>query len=110
MTPIISPWVVYIIGVADKIQPFLFLTWFLGICLSLFLAICCFNDEDYIKWLKYCIIFDIAVWLLFIFTPDRTTCIAMLATFFVTPDNIQLVQGNVVDFVWQLTEAIASVK
>ena len=34
----------------------------------------------------------------------------MLALQYVTPDNIQAVQGNIVDFVGQIAEAVKNVK
>lgn len=42
--------------------------------------------------------------------PDKETCLAMLAVYYITPDNIQTVQGNIVDFVEQLANAVKGVK
>lgn len=38
--------------------------------------------------------------------PDKSTCLTMLALYYVTPDNIMAVQGNIVDFVGKLAEAV----
>lgn len=40
--------------------------------------------------------------------PDRNTCLTMLVLYYVTPNNIMAVQGNIVDFVEKLAEAINS--
>ena len=59
-----------------------------------------------VKWFKLSFIIFCVSSLLFLFLPDRETVLAMLVTSYVTPDNIQAVQGNIVDFVSQIVNAV----
>lgn len=59
-----------------------------------------------VKWFKLSFIIFCVSSLLFMFLPDRETILAMLAASYVTPDNIQAVQGNIVDFVSQIVNAV----
>jgi hypothetical protein len=45
-----------------------------------------------------------------IFIPSKDTLLAMLAMQYITPDNIQMVQGNIVEFIKQISEAVQNGK
>lgn len=58
------------------------------------------------KWMKRGLIGLGLGFIIIFFIPDKDTCLTMLALYYVTPDNIMTVQGNIVDFVGKLAEAI----
>lgn len=58
------------------------------------------------KWIKRGLIGLGLGFIIISFIPDKDTCLTMLALYYVTPDNIMTVQGNIVDFVRKLAEAI----
>lgn len=58
------------------------------------------------KWIKRGLIGLGLGFIIISFIPDKDTCLTMLALYYVTPDNIMTVQGNIVDFVGKLAEAI----
>lgn len=58
------------------------------------------------KWIKRGLIGLGLGFIIILFIPDKDTCLTMLALYYVTPDNIMTVQGNIVDFVEKLAEAI----
>ncbi len=58
------------------------------------------------KWIKRGLIGLGLGFIIVLFIPDKVTCLTMLALYYVTPDNIMAVQGNIVDFVEKLTGAI----
>lgn len=114
MEPIISPWLVYGINVLAKFQMAV------HFCLSLSIVGLCimvpaFLDGDGVsddvrkvrtRALKAVLIFGTIEILL----PDKDTLMTMLALQYATPDNIQAVQGNIVDFVGQIAQAVKDVK
>lgn len=107
MDPIISPWIIYALAVFDKLY---FTCMMLLICcgtISPLLAI--FSDVEYsermMKYAKKLAIVSAICALALIIVPDKDTLIAMLAAAYITPDNIQAVQGNIIDFVQQIIKA-----
>lgn len=114
MEPIISPWLVYGISVLAKFQMaihFLLCLSIVGLCIM----VPAFLDGDDVsddvkrtrtKVLKAVLIFGTIEILL----PDKDTLMTMLALQYVTPDNVQAVQGNIVDFVGQIAEAVKNAK
>lgn len=60
------------------------------------------------KWIKRGLIGLGLGFIIILFIPDKDTCLTMLALYYVTPDNIMVVQGNIVDFVEKLAGAINS--
>lgn len=58
------------------------------------------------KWIKRGLIGLGLGFIIIVFIPDKDTCLTMLALYYVTPDNIVTVQGNILDFVGKLAEAI----
>jgi hypothetical protein len=63
------------------------------------------ESECMIKYAKILAIVAAVCALVLIIVPDKDTLIAMLAATYITPDNIQMVQGNIMDFVKQIMEA-----
>ena len=113
LEPIISPWIVYGIDVINK----LCIVFVLAIVISgigMLIVIggsdSCGSNEQDIRILKILsVIFAVAVVFLVIL-PSKDTMLTMLALQYVTPDNIQAVQGNIVDFVSQIAQAVKDAK
>ena len=42
--------------------------------------------------------------------PNKETMITMIAASYITPDNIQMTQGNIVEFIKQISEAVQNGK
>ena len=112
MEPIISPWVIYIFSIIVKIDFIIKLIAILslfGIC-SLFVLLIDRNDEEVmsmlVNWMKNLFIIMIICGILLIFIPDKRTLLTMLTLNSITPDNIQLVQGDVVEFIYQIMNTI----
>ena len=113
MEPIISPWIIYGIDVINK----LCIVFVLAIIISVIGMLVviggsdsCENNEQDIKILKILsVVLAVAVVFLVIL-PSKDTMLTMLALYYVTPDNIQTVQGNIVDFVSQIVNAVKDAK
>ena len=112
MEPIISPWSIYIFSIILNISFVLKLV----ATLSLFCIGALFvflieerNNEDIltiINWMKKLFIILIICAILLIFIPDRQTLLTMLTLNSINPDNIQLVQGNIIDFINQIMDSV----
>lgn len=63
-------------------------------------------EVDIKKWVKRGLISIGISFIPVLLIPDKDTCLTLLALYYVTPDNIMAVQGNIVDFVGKLTEAV----
>lgn len=110
MEPIISPWIVYIIDILSS-----FYTLSLIISVTGFLALIFFPifadtegiDKDrIIKYEKRIGAVFIISTLLWVFIPSQRTMLTMLVLQYTTPDNISLMQDNIVDFVQKITETV----
>ena len=63
-------------------------------------------EVDIKKWAKRGLISLGIGFIPVLLIPDKDTCLTLLALYYVTPDNIMAVQGNIVDFVGKLAEAV----
>ena len=63
-------------------------------------------EVDIKKWVKRGVISLGIGFIPVLLIPDKDTCLTLLALYYVTPDNIMAVQGNIVDFVEKLAEAV----
>lgn len=107
MEPIISPWIIYVLHVFDKLY---FAGGMLLMCCATIAPILAIigDMEDSASMMKYAKILAIVAVicaLVLIIVPDKNTLTAMLAATYITPDNIKLIQGNIVDFVQQISNA-----
>lgn len=57
------------------------------------------------KYAKISAIVAVTCAVVLIIVSSKDTLIAMLAATYITPDNIQAVQGNIIDFVKQIVKA-----
>lgn len=117
MEPIINPWVFYYIEVLDRLST--------GIAVGMFVcvAVVTFSGMDYYDFdttettkrrCKKMIKAAVMLFLLFgavqILIPDKKTMYQMLAASYVTENNIQTVQNNVVEFIGKIADGLAKVK
>ena len=114
MEPIISPWLIYIVDVASTIKVVSMIVMLLGIVavilFPIFADVADVQEEILVKYKKLlCVVITIAL-LLLIFIPAKTTLLAMLVLQYTTPDNISLVQDNIIDFIQKVVEASREVK
>ena len=108
MEPIISPWVIYVIHVLSSLHDtaMVFLTSSCILAIIMFLPAIIEEAEEPQKYLKMAVIIAAVSGGVIIIIPDKDSMIAMIAVSYITPDNIQLVQGSIVDFVKQISEAV----
>lgn len=116
MEPIINPWLIYAVNMCGDFKEMatigavfiVFPIVVLGIECTM--AVSEENKKLYIKIEKYLIGIFLVLLFIAVAIPTKETCLAMLAAYYITPDNIQAVQGNIVDFVEQLANAVKGVK
>ena len=116
MEPIINPWLIYVVNMCGSLKE---VATIIAILITLPILIIGINitmevnkedKEFYIRIEKYLIGAFVVLLFLAVAIPTKETCLAMLAAYYITPDNIQAVQGNIVDFVEQLANAVKGVK
>lgn len=109
MEPIISPWWFYLVGIVGYVGMALKIGALSLSSLAVIVVLDC--EEESTK--KLCIwtgVTAIVMLLLSAFIPDRQTAYTMLAASVITPDNIQAVQGNIVDFIANVAKSMQEVK
>ncbi len=111
MEPIISPWIIYAISVLSSVKFILivicvvsFVVW--GISLGSMLDE---EEKDAKIFFKYSSIASIVCVISAILIPSKETMLTMLTLYYVTPDNLSLVQNNVVEFIQEVVEALKGV-
>lgn len=114
MTPVVSPFIIYLLAVLSSIKLFACVG-FAFLCVSPFFVICwAYESEEEVgqtfKRLKpYYIRLFIFILLCMIFIPDKDTLLTMLVVSYITPDNINLVEGHIVDFVLNVIQTVKDV-
>lgn len=112
MEPIISPWIIYALHVFDKVY---FTCEISLMCCGIISPLLVMagemeGSECMLKYAKILAIVAAVCALVLIIVPNKETLIAMLVTTYITPDNIQVVQGNIIDFVQQIIKATKNIK
>lgn len=112
MQPIISPWIIYamqLLGNLHEVCKILFVLNCIAIVVLVLPVI--FDGEDLPKkYLKTAVIIAAVFGGMVSIIPNKETMITMIAVSYITPDNIQIVQGNIVEFIKQISEAVQSGK
>lgn len=114
MTPVISPFIIYLITVLSSIKFFACIS-FTFLCVSPIFVLCWVYETDneteqVFKSLKpYYIGLSVFFILCMLFIPDKDTLLTMLVVSYITPDNINLVEGHVADFVLNIIQAVKDV-
>lgn len=114
MNPIVSPWLIYLVSVLTTISHVAAVAIMVGsvvIVLCIIVMSLTFNEDEYIwdkaiKIMKITGIVMVVSVVIVTLIPSRNDMLAMFALSYITPDNIQLVQGNIVDFVKQIAQAV----
>ena len=112
MEPIISPWVIYAVQLFDNLHVVCMILFILSVFASVIIAVpVILNDEDLPKkYLKKAVIIAAVCGGMAIIIPNKETMITMIAASYITPDNIQMTQGNIVEFIKQISEAVQNGK
>jgi hypothetical protein len=112
MEPIISPWVIYAVQLLDNLRDVAMILFVLSGIASVLLAIPVILDDKDLpkKYLKKAVIIAAICGGMDIIIPNKETMITMIATSYITPDNIQMTQGNIVEFIKQISEAVQNGK
>ena len=116
MEPIINPWLIYAVNMCGDFKQVATIIAILIILPILIIGVSTtmeVKEEDkkfYIRIEKYLIGAFVVLLFLSVAIPTKETCLAMLAVYYITPDNIQAVQGNIIQFVEQLANAVKGVK
>lgn len=108
MEPIISPWIIYAVQLLDNLHGVCMVLFVLSVSASVILALPVIVDDEDLpkKYLKKTVIIAAVCGGMASIIPNKETMITMIAVSYITPDNIQMVQGNVVEFIRQIIEAV----
>lgn len=117
MEPLINPWVFYYIEVLDRFSMGLVAGMVTCAAIVLF-AGCAYYDYDAtetvkrrnVKRIKAAVILFLLFGAVQILIPDKKTMYQMLAASYVTENNIQTVQNNVVEIIGKIADGLAKVK
>ena len=112
MEPIISPWVIYVVQLLDNLRDICMVLLVLTCIVIVLLVIPAIMDEEDLpkKYLKMAVIIVAVCAGMDIIIPNKETMITMIAASYITPDNIQMTQGNVLEFIKQISEAVQNGK
>ena len=106
--PIISPWIIYAIDVCNSIGEVAMFLRVLGVVSIILVFFVTFDGDDirYTKLLKKLTVFTTALIIVAIIVPDKRVGYTMLATQYVTKENVL----NAVDITEKIVNKIIEVK
>ena len=128
MNPIISPVLIYLIGISSNIQWLCILLAGLAISLAVVASVIwliseveIYDDEDKqytvrlcLKIIKYSLIYAVILGVIASLIPSKEVATAMVVANYITPDNLQgtndVIKSNLQDYVNIIVEAINKVK
>ena len=107
MVPIVSPWLVYAVWLANALRVCA------GVVLAcaafyafvVFMTTDCEHDAMAARACRRALLVAASCVAVLVLVPNRQTIFAMIALNYVTPDNIAVVQVDVVDFVKRIVDA-----
>lgn len=114
MEPIISPWLVYLVSFLANVSCVAVIALIVAstvIGLGLIVMAATFDDDEdvYNKTMKIMKIAGLVVvvsGVIVTLIPSKNDMLTMFTLSYITPDNVQLIQGNIVDFVKQIAQAV----
>ena len=113
MEPIISPWIIYAVHIMESVRVVAILM-AVGYIVLLPLAWMFEDmnggDEKFATFMLRQKWYLIVSMVLLVVIPTKEDILSMLALYYITPDNVQAVQGNVLEFVKQISEAVQNGK
>lgn len=110
-TPIISPWVIYLLDMLDPMRTIFISACVLLVCASaVYLFVCTVECRDVegkllaraLRWLAVLVVLCVLI-------PSSSTCTKMLVVSQITPANIEVAKQAGVDVVDYLTEKLTDV-
>lgn len=105
MTPIISPWIIYAISVLSSVKFILTLGCVVSLVVwGILLGAILDEEEDAKIPFKYSSIVFMVCVILTILIPSKETMLTMLTLHYVTPDNLLLLQDNIIDFIQKIVD------
>lgn len=113
MEPIISPWIIYAVHIMESVRVVAILM-AVGYIVLLPLAWMFEDmnggDEKFASFMLRQKWYLIVSLVLLVVIPTKEDILSMIALYYITPDNVQAVQGNVLEFVKQISDAVQSGK
>ena len=113
MEPIISPWVIYAVHIMESVRVVAILMT-VGYVALLPLAWMFEDmngsDEKFTTFMLRQKWYLIVSLVLLVVIPTKEDILSMIALYYITPDNVQAVQGNVLEFIKQISEAVQNGK
>lgn len=110
MEPIISPWLVYLVSFLANVGCAASIVLFVAITVIVLCFFISYYEEEAwneaSKIVAIALIVAIVSSVIAILIPSKNDMLTMLALSYITPDNVQLIQGNIADFVKQIAQAI----
>lgn len=109
MEPIISPWVIYAVHIMESVRVLAIL---MAVGYIVLLPLVWMfedmngGDEKFATFMlrqKWYLIISLV---LLVIIPTKEDILSMIALYYITPDNVQAVQGNVLEFIRQISEAV----
>lgn len=113
MEPIISPWIVYLIGVLPQIGILMLTGSIIGVLSAIMITLYVLDTEygrEHAQLVAFgcmgSIIFCCIIFIAAFLIPDKTTLIQMYIASYITPDNIKLVHGDVLQLISDIAKAV----
>ena len=115
MEPVISPWAIYFIGLCDKINtiaPELALViGFASVLVYIAVSNDCCDVDDIVldkcrAWFRPMVVTAIVLALVALIMPTKEVAIAMVASSYITPDNIMGTEEHIITFIKKIAEAV----
>jgi len=114
MEPIINPWLVYFVHIANAVNMMCTVVATIGVISSVVLSIVYILMTDLeiksypkvLPTLKYSIIIALIGGIGAMLIPDKNTVITMISLHYATPENIQAAQIDIVDFITKIVDVI----
>lgn len=113
MEPIISPWLVYLVSFLANVGCVASIIFIVSITVlvgCIFFPSLCYREKEARqmanKIMKKALIVAIISLVIAMVIPSKKDLLTMLALSYITPDNVQLIQGNIADFVKQIAQAV----
>lgn len=115
MEPVVSPWAIYFIGLCDKVNnivlPLALLIGLGSIIVYITVSSDCYSVDDIVLdkhrvWFCPMVVTAIVLALVAFIMPTKEVAIAMVASSYITPDNIMGTEEHVIAFIKKVAEAV----
>lgn len=113
MEPIISPWVIYAAHIMESVRVVAILMavgYIVVLPLVWIMEDMDGGNEKFATFMLRQKWYLIVSLVLLVVIPTKEDMLSMIALYYITPDNVQAVQGNVLEFIRQISEAVQNGK